>query len=104
MPFPSFQRHFSSLHDKRQSAKITYPLFDVLFGSLCAVIAGAQGWCDIREYMLGHHAWFKQQKMFLNDIPVDDTIARIVSTIKPEAFHACFLSWMQSVHMLFPIP
>ncbi len=53
MPFASFQRHFSSLHDKRQSAKITYPLFDVLFGSLCAVIAGAQGWFDIREYMLG---------------------------------------------------
>ncbi len=25
MPFASFQRHFSSLHDKRQSAKITYP-------------------------------------------------------------------------------
>ena len=33
--------------------------FDVLFGSLCAVIAGTKSWFDIREYILGHHDWFK---------------------------------------------
>lgn len=100
MPVESFKHHFGSLNDQRQSAKITYPFFDVLFGSLCAVIAGAQGWFDIREYILGHHVWFKQQQMFLEGVPVDDTIARIISTIKPESFHACFLTWMQSVHTL----
>lgn len=38
--------------------------------------------------------------MFIEDIPVNDTIARIISTIEPEQFHRCFLNWMQSVHTL----
>ena len=29
-------------------------LFDAQFGALSAVIAGARGWTDIREYVLGH--------------------------------------------------
>lgn len=33
-------------------------------------------------------------------MPADDTIARIISAIKPELFRECFLHWMQSVHEL----
>ena len=46
----SFKQHFETVADPRQSAKVTYPFFDILFGTLCAVIAGARGWFDIREY------------------------------------------------------
>ncbi|MBE3662879.1 hypothetical protein BOO91_18270 [Vibrio navarrensis] len=46
MHIDHFKEHFHSLNDKRQGAKITYCLFEVLFGSLCAVIAGAKGWFD----------------------------------------------------------
>ena len=38
--------------------------------------------------------------MFVNDIPADDTIARIISTIEPGQFQQCFLAWMQSIHTL----
>lgn len=100
MHIEQFKEHFHAVTDKRQSAKVTYCLFDVLFGSLCAVIAGAKGWFDIREYILGHHDWFKHNGMFLNDIPADDTIARIISKIEPEPFHACFINWMSAVHSL----
>lgn len=100
MHIDSFKEHFKTIVDQRQSAKVTYPLFEVLFGSLCAVIAGAKGWFDIREYIQGHHNWFQVNGMFINDIPADDTIARIISTIEPEQFHECFLNWMQSVHTL----
>jgi hypothetical protein len=96
----SFKQHFNPIDDHRQSAKVTYPLFDILFGSLCAVIAGSNGWFEIREYILGHHSWFKKQKMFIDGIPADDTIARIVSMIDPESFNQCFLAWMKSVHQL----
>ena len=34
------------------------------------MIAGAKGWFDIREYMRGHHDWFKRNSLFLN-IPAD---------------------------------
>jgi predicted transposase YbfD/YdcC len=100
MHIDEFKEHFYAVTDKRQSAKVTYCLFEVLFGSLCAVIAGAKGWFDIREYILGHHDWFKRNGMFINGIPADDTIARIISKIEPEPFHACFINWMSAVHNL----
>jgi hypothetical protein len=55
-------RQHQSTFQHHPSAKIDCPLFDVLFGALCAVIAGARGWTDIREYVLGHqneygHIW-----------------------------------------------
>ena len=100
MHIDTFKQHFNAMDDQRQSAKVTYPLFDVLFASLCAVIAGAKGWFDIREYILGHRAWFEKQGMFLDDIPADDTIRRIISTIEPEPFHQCFLAWAQAVHTM----
>jgi predicted transposase YbfD/YdcC len=39
--------------------------------------------------------------MFLIDgVPVDDTIARIISKIEPEQFRQCFINWMQAVHQV----
>ena len=32
-----FTFHFSSLEDPRQSAKVTYPLFDILFSTICVI-------------------------------------------------------------------
>lgn len=100
MHIDEFKEHFHLVTDKRQSAKVTYCLFEVLFGSLCAVIAGAKGWFDIREHILGHHEWFKRNGMFVNDIPADDTIARIISKIEPGPFHTCFINWMSAVNSL----
>lgn len=100
MDIDIIKQHFIIIQDGRQSAKIDYPLFDILFGTLCAVIAGARGWTDIREYVLGHHDWFRQQALFENGVPVDDTFARLISAIEPQAFRDCFLSWMRSVHRL----
>lgn len=100
MDIEAIKLHFSIIRDERQSAKVDYPLFDILFGSLCAVIAGARGWTEIREYVRGHHEWFLKQKLFVNGIPVDDTFARLIAVIKPQEFQACFLAWMRAVHSL----
>lgn len=45
MVIDSIKAHFGIIQVNRQSAKIDYPLFDVLFGALCAVIAGGS-WLD----------------------------------------------------------
>ena len=57
MNLETIKAHFSIIRDERQSAKVDYPLFDLLFGSICAIIAGGQGWTDIREYVLGHQSY-----------------------------------------------
>jgi len=74
----SFKQHFHEVDDPRQSAKVTCLFFDILFGTLCAVIAGGRGWFDIREYLHGHHDWFIRLDMFKESGPVDNTIARII--------------------------
>ncbi len=50
MSIDAFSKHFGNLKDPRQSAKISYPLFDVLFLAVCAIIAGAEGWEDIEDF------------------------------------------------------
>lgn len=82
MDIDSIKEHFIQLHDDRQSAKVDYPLFDILFGSLCAIMAGGRGWTDIREYVMGHHEWFLKHKLFENGVPVDDSFARLISSIQ----------------------
>lgn len=100
MDIETIKQHFSIIQDERQSAKVDYPLFDILFGAICAVIAGGRGWTDIREYVLGHHEWFLKQKLFENGVPVDDTFARLIANIDPKEFRECFLAWMKAVHRL----
>lgn len=100
MDFSVFEHYFSPITDQRQTAKITYPLLDIIIVCLCGVTAGANGWSEIYEYADGHLDWFQKNGFFLNGLPVDDTIARAISKIKPEEFNQCFVDWMQAVHKL----
>ena len=45
-----FFKHFSSIKDPRQSAKVSYPLFDIIFLTVTAVIAGCEGWEEIEDF------------------------------------------------------
>ncbi|HIF9084016.1 TPA: ISAs1 family transposase [Photobacterium damselae] len=97
MSIDAFSKHFGNLKDPRQSAKISYPLFDVLFLAVCAIIAGAEGWEDIEDFGEIHLDWFQQKGLFKGGMPVHDTIARIVSRLDPAEFQACFTNWMQVI-------
>lgn len=49
MNLASFQEHFSTIAEPRQSAKVSYPLFDILFLTVAAVITGCEGWEEIAD-------------------------------------------------------
>ena len=98
MQLDAFSEFFSELHDPRQSAKISYPLFDILFLTVCAVIGGCEGWEDIEDFGQAHSRWLQDKGLFPNGLPVHDTIARVMSSLAPEQFQACFLKWMQAVN------
>ncbi len=98
MQLDAFSEFFSDLHDPRQSAKIAYPLFDILFLTVCAVIGGCEGWEDIEDFGQAHSRWFQDKGLFPNGLPVHDTIARVMSSLAPEQFQACFLKWMKAVN------
>ena len=48
---------------------------------------------------MGHArlSWFQERGLLKNGIPVDDTIARIISRINPEELQNSFINWMQSL-------
>jgi predicted transposase YbfD/YdcC len=93
-----FAQFFYNIPDPRQHAKIYYPFYDVLFLTVCAVIGGADGWEDIEDFGEVHLPWFQSKGLFKNGIPVHDTIARIISGIKPEPFQAAFVRWTQAIN------
>ncbi|TMO54478.1 ISAs1 family transposase, partial [Pseudoalteromonas aurantia] len=45
-------KHFELIEDPRQKIKVIYPLLDVLFLTVAAIIAGCEGWEDIEDF--GH--------------------------------------------------
>ena len=64
MQLDAFSECFSELHDSRQSAKISYPLFDILFLTVCAVIGGSEGWEDIEDFGQAHSRWLQDKGLF----------------------------------------
>src|SRR3974390_2230225 len=73
----AFLGHFKDLPDPRQLAKITYPLEEVLLLCLLAVLAGAEGFCDIARF--------------------GETKGDILAALDPEAFQRCFIAWVSAV-------
>jgi predicted transposase YbfD/YdcC len=94
----SLFEHFSIIKDPRQSWKIEHKLFDILLLTVCAVIAGAEGWEDIEEFGKERLDWLRQYGDFEQGIPVHDTIARVISQINPKQFQKSFLNWMADCH------
>lgn len=92
-------QHLSGIPDVRQAAKVTYPLFDILFLTITAVIAGCEGWEEIEDFGHARLDWLQGYGDFENGIPVHDTIARVMSRIDPEAFQTCFIQWMKDTEV-----
>ena len=97
MTIDVFSQHFGCIKDPRQSAKVSYPLFDVLFLTVCATIGGASGWEDIEDFGEAHFNWLREKGLFTSGLPVHDTIARLISRLDPAQFQQCFSKWMLAV-------
>ena len=89
--------HFSKLEDPRVDRNKKHELIDVIVLCVCAVLSGAEGWCDIEEFGRAKLDWLRRYVPLANGIPVDDTIARIISALSVKGFQECFLSWMEDV-------
>jgi len=93
----SLQSYFSIIKDPRQICKIEHELLDIIILCIVGVLCGSEGWHDIE--MVGHARleWFKDRGLLTKGVPVDDTIARIISRISPEQLQSCFIDWMKSL-------
>ncbi|EBP7623439.1 ISAs1 family transposase [Salmonella enterica] len=98
MNIQSLLDHISIIPDLRQQGKIRHKLSDILFLTVCAIIAGADEWQEIEDFGHERLEWLKKYADFENGIPVHDTIARVVSNIDSTAFEKMFIDWMRAGH------
>ena len=93
----AFMDHFGDLADPRSHINQRHDLHDILFLTVSAIMSGAEGWKDIKEFGDAKLDWLKQFRGFEAGIPVDDTIARVISALVPEQFLDCFMSWVNEL-------
>lgn len=94
--------HFTSLKDPRVERTKLHTLLDIVAITICGVLCGADGWDDIYFYACSLETWYRTFLPLDNGIPSSDTIRRVISAIPPDQFHACFLSWVQSIARHIP--
>ncbi len=61
--------HFSALEDPRQAWKVVYPLPEIMLLVLCATIAAAEDFVEVRR-------WGREKLTFLRGAGLSDQMAR----------------------------
>jgi len=96
-PTLAIQTHFADLKDPRIDRTRRYELLDIVVIAVCAVICGAEGWVDIANYGVSKYEWLKTFLELPEGIPSHDTFRRVFCLLDPQAFQACFQSWIDAL-------
>lgn len=89
--------HFQDLADPRIDRTKQHKLIDVIAITICAVMAGADGWDEIEMFAKYKEHWLRKYLELPNGYPSADTYRRVMERINPIAFQECFYSWVSSV-------
>lgn len=93
----SFVQHFENIEDPRRQAGLRYPLIEVLFIAVCAIIAGADDWVAIERFGKAKKRWFAKYLRLKHGIPSHDTFGDVFGVIDPEQFAEAFIGWMKMI-------
>ena len=90
-------RHFEDLEDPRSHVNRRHPLVSVVVIALMAVLAGADGPTGIAEWAALKEEFLGAVLDLPNGVPRKDVFRRVLMSLKPAAFQACFATWLQSL-------
>ncbi len=93
----SLTEHLSNVTDPR-TGKITYPLTNILFMTICAVIAGADDFVAIAHFVNTKKNWFAKFLDMSSGVPSHDRFNSILKHIKPDEFERCLFAWLTKLH------
>jgi predicted transposase YbfD/YdcC len=89
--------YFSDVTDPRVERTKLHKLEDILAIAICATICGAEGWYEMAFFGQCKQPWLKTFLELTNGIPSDDTFRRVISTLQPDEFEACFQRWTKAI-------
>ena len=76
---------FQDLPDPRVDRAKLHRLQDILFLSLCGILAGAETWTDIELFGKSRMEWLQKYIELPNGVPSHDTIGRVFSLLDAKA-------------------
>jgi len=81
--------------DPRDENKICYPLLNILFMSIVAVLCGAVTWLDVEDFSTCRADWFKRYIDLSAGIPSRYTFRRLFTLINPKSLEKAFQKWSE---------
>jgi predicted transposase YbfD/YdcC len=90
-------RHFEELEDPRSTVNLQHPLASVVVIALMAVLAGANGPTAIAKWAALKEELLVKALSLPNGVPRKDVFRRVLMSLKPAAFQACFANWLKSL-------
>jgi predicted transposase YbfD/YdcC len=90
-------RQFQDLEDPRSSVNRRHPLASVLVIALLAVLAGAGGPTAIAAWAATKQDLLTRVLDLPHGIPAKDVFRRVLMTLQPTVFQACFVTWLKSL-------
>jgi predicted transposase YbfD/YdcC len=89
--------HFAELEDPRSTVNRQHPLVSVIVIALMAVLAGAGGPTAIARWAAIKEEFLLKTLDLPNGIPRKDVFRRVLMALRPDAFQACFASWLTAL-------
>ena len=85
--------YFDNLEDPRSTINRQHPLVSVVVIAMMAVLAGAGGPTAIARWAVLKEELLLRLLKLPNGIPRKDVFRRVLSLLKPDVFHTCFVNW-----------
>lgn len=97
--FPVFHEYFSTLEEPRRTNKgrFFYPLEEILFLSISAVVSGSDSWTSICTFGQIKLDWLRKFYPYKNGIPSHDVLGKLFARLDHEEFARCFSRWVNSI-------
>ena len=83
------------IEDTRRMRSVWYPLHDVLFIMLAAVICGATSYVKVEMFARSKETWLRKYLRLEQGIPDACTFRNIVKAIDTQQLHTVFAEWMK---------
>src|SRR5260370_12971418 len=89
--------HFAKLEDAGSTVNLQHRLVSVVVMAVMAVLAGASGPTGIGKWAALKEEFLLNTLDLPNGIPRKDVFRRVLMTLRPGAFQACFANWLNSL-------
>ena len=85
--------HFGNISDPRVNRGENYPLTEMIFLTLTAMLSGSDTWVDVERFGQSKLDWLQKYLPFAQGIPSHNTLGRVFSMLDTVEFYAALQSF-----------